>query len=96
MQRDSEKRAGSPLFEGEVDTDAIQFKWPEEPTKDEPMFWTYERGKGRVFGCILGHFNWSFDDPYFRMLLLRGMAWAAHESPCRFDPLVLRGIELKK
>lgn len=74
---------------------AIQQKWPEEPTKDEPMFWTHEYGKGRVFGCILGHYTWTFDDPYFRILLLRGMAWAAGESPYRFDPLVLRGATTK-
>ena len=74
---------------------AIQQKWPEEPTKDEPMFWTYEHGKGRIFGCILGHYTWTFDDPYFRILLLRGMAWAAGESPYRFDPLVLRGATIK-
>lgn len=57
----------------------------------QPMFWTHAYGKGRVFGCVMGHFNWTFDDPYFRILLLRGMAWAAGESPYRFDPLVLRG-----
>lgn len=74
---------------------AIQQKWPQEPTKDEPMFWTYEYGKGRVFGCILGHYTWTFDDPFFRILLLRGMAWAAGESPYRFDPLVLRGATVK-
>ena len=74
---------------------AIQQKWPEEPTKDEPMFWTHQYGKGRVFGCILGHYTWTFDDPYFRILLLRGMAWAAGESPYRFDPLVLRGATTK-
>jgi len=65
-----------------------------EKTKPQPIFWTYRYGKGRVFGCILGHYNWTFDDPYFRILLLRGMAWAAGESPYRFDPLVLRGVRL--
>jgi type 1 glutamine amidotransferase len=65
-----------------------------EQTKPEPMFYVYEYGKGRVFSCILGHYTWTFDDPYIRMLLLRGMAWAAGESPYRFDRLVLRGIEL--
>lgn len=74
---------------------AIQQKWPEEPTKDEPMFWTYERGEGRIFGCVPGHYTWTFDDPYFRILLLRGMAWAAGGSPYRFDPLVLRGAAVK-
>ncbi|MGB2865679.1 MAG: ThuA domain-containing protein [Sedimentisphaerales bacterium] len=62
--------------------------------KPEPMFYTYEYGKGRVFSCILGHYTWTFDDPYFRILMLRGMAWAANESPYRFDRLVMRGIEL--
>jgi type 1 glutamine amidotransferase len=65
-----------------------------EQTKPEPMFYTYEYSKGRVFSCILGHYNWTFDDPYVRILLLRGMAWAAGESPYRFDRLVLRGIPL--
>jgi len=65
-----------------------------EQTKPEPMFYIYEYGKGRVFSCILGHYTWTFDDPYLRILLLRGMAWAAGESPYRFDRLVLRGIEL--
>lgn len=74
---------------------AIQQKWPEEPTKDEPIFWKHEYGKGRVYGCILGHYSWTFDDPYFRILLLRGMAWAAGESPYRFDSLVLRGATTK-
>ena len=66
-----------------------------QQTKAEPMFYAYECGKGRVFSCILGHYTWTFDDPYFRILLLRGMAWAAGESPYRFDRLVLRGIPLE-
>jgi len=56
----------------------------------QPMFWTYEHNPGRVFGCVLGHYSWTFDDPYFRLWLLRGMAWAANESPYRFDDLALR------
>jgi type 1 glutamine amidotransferase len=43
----------------------------------------------------LGHFDWTFDDPFFRTILLRGIAWAAGDSPYRFDPLILRGIPLK-
>lgn len=65
-----------------------------DQTKPEPMFYCYEYGKGRVFSCIIGHYTWTFDDPYFRILMLRGMAWAANESPYRFDRLALRGIEL--
>ncbi len=64
-------------------------KAPLLPRIEQPMFWTYERGQGRVFGCVLGHNNATFDHPYFRLLLLRGMAWAAHEDPRRFDPQVM-------
>lgn len=60
-----------------------------EKREPQPLFWTHEDGKGRVFGCVMGHYSRTFDDPYFRILLLRGMAWAAGESPYRFDPLVL-------
>ena len=67
-----------------------------QQTKPEPMFYTYKYGKGRVFSCILGHYTWTFDDPYLRILLLRGMAWAAGESPYRFDRLLLRGVQLDK
>ncbi len=63
--------------------------------RPEPMFWTCQQGKGRVFVCILGHFMWTFDDPYFRALFLRGMAWAAGESPYRFDQLIPRGAPLR-
>ena len=61
----------------------------------EPVIWAYERGKGRVVASTLGHFDWTFDDPFFRTILLRGIAWAAGETPYRFDPLIPRGIPLK-
>ncbi|MGM0485231.1 MAG: ThuA domain-containing protein [Planctomycetota bacterium] len=66
-----------------------------DDSSPQPIFWTSHYGKGRVFACVPGHFTWTFDDPYFRILLLRGMAWAAGESPYRFDALVTRGIPLK-
>ena len=62
--------------------------WSLEDDAWQPQLWTVERGKGRVFVSIPGHYAWSFDDPLFRVLLLRGMAWAAHESVDRFNPLV--------
>ena len=61
----------------------------------EPIIWAHEHGKGRVVASTLGHFDWTFDDPFFRTILLRGIAWAAGESPYRFDPLILRGIPVK-
>ena len=60
-----------------------------------PVIWAHEHGKGRVVTSTLGHFDWTFDDPFFRIILLRGIAWAAGEAPYRFDPLILRGIPLK-
>lgn len=65
-------------------------------TQPQPVFWTYRYGKGRVFGCMPGHYTWTFDDPYFRLLLLRGIAWSAGRWPYRFDRLAVYGIALKK
>jgi type 1 glutamine amidotransferase len=53
-----------------------------------PQFWTVERGRGRVFVSIPGHYMWSFDDPYFRTVLLRGIAWAGKRNVDRFNELV--------
>jgi type 1 glutamine amidotransferase len=60
------------------------------PRAAQPMFWCYELGEGRVFGCVPGHCAQTFDDPVFRKLLLRGIAWAAGENPLRFDKLPTR------
>ncbi|MEO8353630.1 MAG: ThuA domain-containing protein, partial [Chthoniobacteraceae bacterium] len=45
----------------------------------EVQLWAFEREKSRVFGCIPGHYTWTFDDPLYRVLVLRGIAWAARE-----------------
>ncbi len=65
-----------------------------EQTAPQPMFWTCQTGRGCVFGCVPGHYTWTFDDPWFRLLLLRGTAWAAGEPVTRFDSLVLRGARV--
>lgn len=60
-----------------------------------PVFWTHEPvGGGRAFVCVFGHYMWTFDDPLFRLLLLRGMAWAAGEPVSRFDALATDGVTL--
>jgi putative heme-binding domain-containing protein len=51
-----------------------------EENTPRPQLWTTQRGKGRVFVCIPGHFTWTFDDPLYRILVLRGIAWAAGEK----------------
>ena len=62
-----------------------------EDRKEWPILWTKEAGKGRVFGCIPGHYTWTFDDPLFRLVLLRGMAWAVGEPADRWADLALEG-----
>jgi type 1 glutamine amidotransferase len=60
----------------------------EEDGKPQPLFWTVEHGRGRVFVSIPGHYMWSFDDPAFRLLLLRGIAWVGHRNVDRFNDLI--------
>jgi putative heme-binding domain-containing protein len=67
-----------------------------EEAAQQPQLWTMERGKGRVFVCIPGHYSWTFDDPLFRVLLLRAIAWTAHEPVDRFNDLVWPGAEIAK
>jgi len=55
--------------------------WSQVDGARRPLVWTYERGQGRVFGSILGHYFWTLDDPYYRLLVLRGIAWAAQADP---------------
>lgn len=66
-----------------------------EEGKPWPMLWTHTVGKGRVFCSVLGHYNWTFDDPLFRLLILRGMAWAAGEPINRFESLALEDVVLR-
>jgi putative heme-binding domain-containing protein len=66
----------------------------EEAGQPRPLLWTIEHGKGRVFVSILGHFSWTFDDPLFRILVLRGLSWAGHEPVDRLTPLSTIGARL--
>lgn len=59
-----------------------------------PVIWTKETGPGKVFASILGHNYFAFNDPYFRIILLRAMAWAMGEPFDPFRPLV--GSHLKR
>lgn len=60
-----------------------------------PQFWTVQRGRGRVFVSIPGHYMWTFDDPAFRVLLLRGIAWTARRDVDRFNELVVRDARIE-
>jgi type 1 glutamine amidotransferase len=67
---------------------------PGPPKKEDldgkawPVMWTTEVEKGRVFCSGAGHNYFTFNDPYFRIILLRAMAWTMRESFDPFKPLV--------
>lgn len=65
-----------------------------EEGRPQPLFWARQAGKGRVFVSIPGHFTWTFDDPLFRVLILRGMAWVAGEPVDRFNELTTLGARI--
>jgi putative heme-binding domain-containing protein len=50
-----------------------------------PLLWTFQKGAGRVFASVPGHYTWTFDDPLFRILALRGLAWVCREPASRFE-----------
>jgi hypothetical protein len=51
-----------------------------EEQEPRTQIWTLERFRGRVFGCIPGHYTWTFDDPLYRVIVLRGIAWASRQK----------------
>ena len=58
--------------------------------ESRPLIWTQEKGKGRIFASVPGHYTWTLNDPLFRIILLRGIAWAAGESPARLEALAVQ------
>jgi type 1 glutamine amidotransferase len=66
-----------------------------EEGQPQPQIWIREQGRGRVFSSILGHFTWTFDDPLYRVLLLRGIAWTARQPLDRFDELITVGARVQ-
>jgi type 1 glutamine amidotransferase len=60
--------------------------------KSWPLFWTYKKGPGKVFATLAGHNLYSFNDPFLRIAVLRGMAWAMGEKFEPFRGLVTDGV----
>ena len=52
-----------------------------------PLVWRFQNGKGRVFASVMGHYIWTLEDPLFRVLALRGVAWAAGQRVQRLELL---------
>jgi len=47
---------------------------------DEPLAWSYNYGKGRVFQTLLGHDAKSFSAPEFQLILSNAVNWVAREK----------------
>ncbi len=67
-----------------------------EDGKNRPLMWVREQGRGRVVVSIPGHYTWTFDDPLFRILILRGIAWSAHQPLDRLSELATIGARLEE
>jgi putative heme-binding domain-containing protein len=67
---------------------------PEEGA-EQPLLWVREQAKGRVFVSVPGHYAWTFDDPLFRVLLLRGIAWSAGRPAERLTHLAPIGARMR-
>ncbi len=52
--------------------------------RQRPLNETFKKGGERVFASIPGHDAWTFEDPLFQALLLRGAAWAFGQPESRF------------
>jgi len=51
-----------------------------EENQPRPQVWIMQHRNGRVFACIPGHYTWTFDDPLYRVLVLRGICWAGGQA----------------
>ena len=72
-------RPGTPIWT------ATELATAEVDGQPRPLVWTYQKGPGRVFGSIPGHYTWTLDDPVYRLLALRGIAWVCGEPVSRLD-----------
>ena len=61
---------------------------------DSPELLLRRDAQGRVFVAVPGHYNWTFDDPVFRVLALRGICWAAQQQEDRLVELATIGARV--
>jgi type 1 glutamine amidotransferase len=66
-----------------------------EEDKLRPLIWTLDHHPGRVFVAIPGHYTWTFDDPLFRAMILRGIAWTAGQDENRLMNLITMGARIE-
>jgi len=91
LQRDTVEVVGAVGTSANTEDQSLAEVLGSEGTRGQ-AFWTYTSGKGRVFGTTTGHFTYTYHDPMYRLLLVRGIAWALEEKPEAFMPIVFAGI----
>jgi type 1 glutamine amidotransferase len=52
-------------------------KDPKNTGNQEPMVWIAKYGKGRVYHNVMGHDVQAMQSAGFKVLILRGVEWAA-------------------
>ena len=67
----------------------------EEEGRPRPQLWTKQNSNGRVFVCLPGHFTWTHDDPLYRLLVFRGICWAAQRPLNSLDDGVFVGARFQ-
>ncbi|MFT5127504.1 MAG: type 1 glutamine amidotransferase [Rhodothermales bacterium] len=77
------------------ETAAPKAKGPEKE-QEWPAFWTVEHStadgaqEGRVFCCVLGHFNAFQESVFFRLMVARAVAWSMREPAGAFTEFVTK------
>jgi putative heme-binding domain-containing protein len=66
-----------------------------EENEPRPQLWVKETPTARTVGCIPGHYTWTFDDPLYRLLVMRSICWAAKDQDVeRLSELSLIGARV--
>jgi type 1 glutamine amidotransferase len=73
-----------------------KFKTPlPGPGAHEPLLWTVEYGKGRVFATMIGHSAKATQSPGFRATFTRGVEWAATGAATQLPPADMAETEAR-
>jgi len=62
---------------------------------NEPVLWTVQVGKGRVFATMLGHSAQATQSPGFRATFTRGVEWAATGGVTQSPPADMVAMEAR-
>ncbi|MFV1964895.1 MAG: ThuA domain-containing protein [Pirellulaceae bacterium] len=67
-------------FNYDTDPRARVLLTTDHPKNDPELAWVREYGRSRVFYLMLGHDHDAYENPNFRLLVARGIRWAAKRA----------------